>query len=179
MTPRELRNAMGAAPWCGVTACGLGHMRPASGTWGSLPPVLLGGALAWGGISQAAWIAVMAIIAAVATWICVRWGGAAERAAGRKDPSQVVIDEVAGQAVALGLVWHGAFAGGGAEALRAALWTCGASFLLFRAFDVVKPWPIRGLQRFHGGLGIVVDDLAAGAAAGVVQLLLRSLNAGV
>ena len=50
----------------------------------------------------------------------------------------------------------------------------GFAFIAFRGFDIAKPWPIRGLQRFGGGLGILIDDLAAGALAAIVtQLLVR------
>jgi phosphatidylglycerophosphatase A len=47
----------------------------------------------------------------------------------------------------------------------------GAGFLLFRAFDVIKPWPVRSLERLPGGIGIVADDLAAGAIAGMLLAL--------
>jgi phosphatidylglycerophosphatase A len=85
-----------------------------------------------------------------------------------EDPGPVVLDEVAGPWVALALlvtVRPGAPAPG----------ALAASFLLFRAFDVVKPWPIRRLERLPGGWGIVADDLAAGLAAGAVHLLLFRL----
>ncbi|MCE9619084.1 MAG: phosphatidylglycerophosphatase A [Planctomycetes bacterium] len=175
MNSALLRPALGSMRWCGVTACGLGHMRPASGTWGSLPPVVLAGVLAFIGVSQPVWIITMVIVAAAASWMCVRWGTAAEQAIGRKDPSEVVIDEVAGQAVALAMVWDAALAPGGVGAFEHSIVVGGTAFVLFRIFDIVKPWPIGGLQRFHGGTGIVLDDLAAGFAAGLTQLLLRYL----
>ena len=150
-------------------------MWPASGTWGSLPPVILAAFLAWSGVSHSVWIATMLGVAFVATVMCLMWGDAAERAIRKKDPSQVVIDEVAGQAVALVLVWTPALAAGGMASLHNGLITAGSAFLLFRAFDILKPPPIRGLQKFHGGAGIVIDDLAAGVAAGLTQLLLRAL----
>ena len=83
------------------------------------------------------------------------------RGCGKKDPSHVVIDEVAGQLVTLiacPIVWHSLLAG----------------FILFRAFDIVKPPPVRSLERLPKGTGIVVDDLGAGVYALIVlQLLLR------
>ncbi|NLE88751.1 MAG: phosphatidylglycerophosphatase A [Myxococcales bacterium] len=82
-------------------------------------------------------------------------------ALGEKDPSSVVIDEVAGVLIALGLV---ARRGPGAQAL---------AWVLFRAFDIAKPGPIDDLQHLRpAGLGIMADDLAAGALAGVVARLL-------
>lgn len=84
-----------------------------------------------------------------------------ERGCGQKDPSHVVIDEVAGQLltlVAAPIVWPALLAG----------------FILFRAFDIVKPPPVRSLERLPEGTGIVVDDLGAGIYALIVlQLLLH------
>jgi phosphatidylglycerophosphatase A len=119
----------------------------------------------------------MLAVAFVATVMCLVWGDAAERAIRKKDPSHVVIDEVAGQAVALLLVWTPSLAAGGMASLHHGLITAGSAFLLFRAYDILKPPPIRGLQKFHGGAGIVIDDLAAGLAAGLTQLILRALFA--
>jgi phosphatidylglycerophosphatase A len=83
------------------------------------------------------------------------------RGCGKKDPSHVVIDEVAGQLltlVACPILWQALLAG----------------FILFRAFDIVKPPPVRSLERLPEGTGIVVDDLGAGVYALIVlQLLLR------
>ena len=79
----------------------------------------------------------------------------AERRLGTTDPGPVVIDEVMGQCVTLiaaPLTWNAALLG----------------FLLFRAFDIVKPPPARQLERAHGGWGIMLDDLAAGAYAAIV-----------
>jgi phosphatidylglycerophosphatase A len=83
------------------------------------------------------------------------------RGCGKKDPSHVVIDEVAGQLltlVACPIVWQGLLAG----------------FILFRVFDIVKPPPVRSLERLPEGTGIVVDDLGAGVYGLIVlQLLLH------
>ena len=83
------------------------------------------------------------------------------RGCGKKDPSHVVIDEVAGQLltlVACPIVWQALLAG----------------FILFRVFDIVKPPPVRSLERLPEGTGIVVDDLGAGAYALIIlQLLLH------
>jgi phosphatidylglycerophosphatase A len=84
------------------------------------------------------------------------------RASGTKDPQFVVIDEVAGQLIALiaaPLTWKTFLAG----------------FILFRAFDIIKPPPARQLERLPEGTGIVLDDVAAGIyALAVMQVLLRS-----
>jgi phosphatidylglycerophosphatase A len=83
------------------------------------------------------------------------------RSSGLKDPQFVVIDETAGQLITLigaPLAWKSFFAG----------------FILFRAFDIVKPFPIRRLEHLPEGIGIVVDDVAAGLyALAVMQLLLH------
>lgn len=146
-----------------VTAGGLGFLRPAPGTWGSTPPC----AVAWiivllGGTTIHVSIAA-AIIAISATLICIALGAFAEQKFGRKDPSQVVIDEVAGQGVAL--LFIPAFA---IETFWRATLTLGAAFILFRVFDILKPPPAYRMQRLKGGLGVVVDDLFAGLYAGIV-----------
>ena len=83
------------------------------------------------------------------------------RGCGKKDPQHVVIDEVAGQLltlIACPIVWQALLVG----------------FILFRAFDIVKPPPVRSLERLPEGTGIVVDDLGAGIYALIVlQLLLH------
>ncbi len=83
------------------------------------------------------------------------------RALGREDPSQVVIDEVAGQMIAfiyVPLNWHNLL----------------AALILFRAFDITKPFPIRKLERLPEGTGIMLDDVGAGLfALAVMQLLLH------
>jgi phosphatidylglycerophosphatase A len=84
------------------------------------------------------------------------------RASATKDPQFVVIDEVAGQLIAL-------------IAVPLAWKTFLAGFILFRAFDIVKPPPVRQLEKLPEGFGIVLDDVAAGIYALVImQLLLRS-----
>lgn len=82
----------------------------------------------------------------------------------RKDPSIVVIDEVAGQMIALlsGPFWLHTW------------WSIVTAFLLFRAFDIWKPYPIRKLEGLESGLGIMADDVAAGAYALIVNLVLIS-----
>lgn len=132
-----------------ATAGGAGYAPVAPGTAGSA----VGLAVFW--LLQPlprGWhlLALLAIIAA-GLW-------AAQAAAthfGRHDPSQVVVDEVAGQMVTL------LFTGG-------TMWGLLAGFLLFRALDIAKPWPVRSLERLPGGYGIMADDLMAGLYGNVV-----------
>ncbi len=186
-SPRQAFRQAGLVPGLALTAGGLGFLRPASGTWGSLPPVVVAVGLA--NLGQPVWsIEVsMILLLAIGTVACLRFGRIAEETFGKKDPGQVVADEVAGQAVTLlFLPWAGMHVvAGEADAVslplsmspmvyNLALGT--GAFLLFRIFDILKPPPARGLQRLKGGLGILVDDLIAGAMAAVVlQIAFRVL----
>lgn len=86
--------------------------------------------------------------------------GAHARSIGRNDPGTSVIDEVAGQLLAMvPIVPVGNLSDG---------FQIAAAFVLFRFFDIAKPWPISRLERLHGGVGIMADDLAAGLAAAVL-----------
>ncbi|GMV27676.1 MAG: hypothetical protein AMXMBFR58_37070 [Phycisphaerae bacterium] len=146
-----------------LTAGGLGHFRPFPGTWGSLPPVILAGALITLGAGPQGipWVynAALAITALVFSVVCVTQGDRAELAWG-KDPSPVVADEVAGQSIVLTLLPLPAHA----NALQT-IAVLGLAFLLFRVLDIVKPWPARQIQRVPGGWGILLDDLVAGLYA--------------
>lgn len=153
---------------------GLGHAPIASGTFGSLPPVVL--AILLVQLGQPHWlINLCLILLGIAFSIaCIRFGALAEATWGRKDPGQVVADEVAGQCVALfGLPWMAPDAEG---ALGWNLILAIGAFLAFRFFDILKPPPARNLEKLQGGLGILVDDLITGAMALVVmQILARGL----
>ena len=105
-------------------------------------------------------VAIELVVITLVTLIGIWAASRAERIFQRKDPSQVVIDEVAGQLIAL---------------LSVPLWVMGPwrlfiffAFLLFRAFDIIKPYPVRRLEALESGLGIVLDDVAAGAYAAVL-----------
>lgn len=156
-----------------ATAGGLGFLRPAPGTWGSTPTC----ALAWFMLLaevELRWITMtMAGVAAFGLLGSLFIGGYAERRFGRKDPSEVVIDEVGGQGVALlFLPWFAV------QGFWGATLTVGAGFVLFRIMDILKPPPAFILQRLKGGLGIVIDDLLAGLYALVVlQLALHGMRA--
>ncbi|HPC82413.1 MAG TPA: phosphatidylglycerophosphatase A [Thermoanaerobaculaceae bacterium] len=150
-----------------ATCGGLGDRLPAPGTTvGSLvgaalfaAPVLLGRLPALPVAAGGA-----ALLLPLSVWAC----GAEALRRGAVDPGPVVLDEVAGQWLALSLL-----AVAGPRPLRAP--DVLVSLLLFRLFDVWKPWPIRLLERLPGGWGIVADDLGAGGLAGLVHLALLAL----
>ena len=143
-----------------ATFFGAGRIKPGPGTWGSAAAALIWFALAR--YIPAGWqTGVLATLAAVAVAIGIPAATRVARASRVKDPQFVVIDEVAGQWITLlfaPLAWKTVLAG----------------FILFRAFDIVKPPPVRQLERLPEGTGIVVDDVAAGIyALAVLQLLLH------
>lgn len=120
----------------------------APGTAGSAAALVLFAALRYAvppPASPAVEVAAILAIFAAGCWA----GSEAERHYGRTDPGAVVLDEVLGMLMTLALIpvsWKGALLG----------------FLLFRAFDIVKPFPARQCERLHGGLGIMADDAVAG-----------------
>jgi len=155
-----------------VTTFGLGFMRPASGTWGSLPPP----AIAWGLIllglgpteAPVLYHAVLAFVLVLFCWACVFHGVHAETRFGKKDPSQVVADETAGQCIPLMVL------PATCESALHGMVCCGVAFIAFRVFDIIKLPPANQLQKMKGGWGILVDDLVAGVQAlVVVQVVLR------
>lgn len=159
-----------------VTTFGLGRLRPAPGTWGSMPPVVMAGVLIALGlgpdgtfVNWAVYNGVLALVVVVFSAACVRYGDAAEARFNRKDPGQICADETAGQCLPLMFLPSAAVG----TAASAALTLVGA-FLAFRVFDILKPWPAGRLQDEPGGWGVLLDDLAAGLmAAVVVQVVVR------
>lgn len=137
-----------------------GHMKPGPGTWGSVAAMLL-----WrlfGGMIAPAWRTPSIVAAAIAvTAIGIPAATLLAREAGKEDPSHVVIDEVAGQLIALigaPLHWSSLLAG----------------LILFRLFDITKPFGIRRLERLPQGTGIMLDDVGAGLyALAIMQVLLH------
>lgn len=173
-----------------LTTFGLGHMRPASGTWGSMPPCAVAGgilltgwlvapggaptsdsAIGWPPTLWLIYHLTLATICITFTASCIAWGRLAEQTWGRKDPGQVVADETAGQCIPLlFLPWPVV-----SDPLRAAA-TIACLFIAFRLFDIVKPWPAGRLQALPRGWGIVVDDLVVGVQLAVLaQITLRML----
>jgi phosphatidylglycerophosphatase A len=167
-----------------ITTFGLGFMRPAPGTWGSLPPCafaalfpILRGTDLIGPVGGVFWYVGQAFFAVYFSWICLKFGDGAEAEFGKKDPSQVVADETAGMGVTLLFLPHWWLTISGAtvqqsnqRTLIATLGAIAVAFVFFRIADIIKAPPARGLQRLKGGMGILVDDLIAGVQAGVVLL---------
>ncbi|TNE65862.1 MAG: phosphatidylglycerophosphatase A [Alphaproteobacteria bacterium] len=143
-----------------VTALGSGMLRPAPGTWGSALGLAAGYGLVAIGTHPGIILLLVALITAISSKVIDR----IEQALGFHDASEIVIDEVAGQWLAILPICF----------LPHTPWAWAAAFGLFRIFDIIKPWPIGWLdRRVHGGFGVMVDDLVAGlfAALGLWLLL--------
>jgi undecaprenyl-diphosphatase len=142
-----------------LTTCfGIGRIRYAPGTFGSLAAVSAYILLAYTVPAATLW--AMAVLAVVSGWICIRFCPAVIADCGRKDPGFVVADEVAGQSLALiGVSLAGPESLGAAAVL---------AFVLFRLFDIAKPFPCKKLEKLPEGVGVLADDLMAGLYAGVV-----------
>lgn len=148
-SPSEMRARARLSPWhpasLAATWFGSGLLPWLPGTWGSLAALPFGWALValagkWG------LVAAMVAIFAAGCWV----SGIYARHAGISDPGAIVIDEVVGQWAVLLVVPQevGAYF---------------VAFLVFRTFDIWKPWPIRWVDRYvKGGLGVMLDDLVAG-----------------
>ena len=151
-----------APQWATLTATffGIGRLHPGPGTWASVATVAAWAALACV-LPPALRTPAAITLAALITLIGIPAATRVARATGGKDPQFVVIDEVAGQLIALiavPLTWKTFLAG----------------LILFRAFDIIKPPPVRQLENLPEGTGIVLDDVAAGILAlAVMHLLLH------
>ena len=147
--------------WTVATFFGAGLGKPGPGTWGSVAAVLLWSGVVWG-LHPTPQTLLLVVLAGIALSIIlgVPASTIAARESGREDPGFVVVDEVAGQWVAL--------LGGVASWQHALL-----ALLLFRLFDITKPFPVRHFERLPEGWGIVFDDVAAGLYALGVMWLLR------
>lgn len=134
-----------------ATWFGCGYFPKGPGTVGSLAVVVL----VWFGV-PAGWAALLLFFPAV--WA----SGVVARELG-EDPQIVVADEVVGQWIAL-------------AAVPVTIGTVIAAFILFRLFDITKPWPVRPMERLEGGWGIMMDDVAAGFLAAFVLRLAGWFN---
>ena len=148
MTPFARASSTLLSTWFGC-----GYAPKAPGTAGSLAAVII----AWLierfiGIPALGWGVLAILLAGPAIWAA----DATAKQMGSKDPQVVVVDEVVGQWLTLA----------GATALNWKSWL--AAFVLFRAFDMWKPPPVRQLERLPGGLGIVADDAMAGVYGALV-----------
>jgi phosphatidylglycerophosphatase A len=176
--PRRRRTASDYVA-LGVATCGVGFMPVAPGTWGSAVGVgvylLLREASArlFAQAATRGWslppleafrttfvLVMLVVIVIVGIWAATK----TESLLGRKDPGVVVIDEVAGQLITFLFV-----------PLNAGLWAIVAGFLAFRLFDIWKPYPVRRLEALESGLGIMADDVLAGAYAAALMSLLTSI----
>ncbi len=158
---------------------GLGYLRPAPGTWASAAAAVVL-ALGWERMPVLGWWLATTAVSALGYWAVARH----VRHRGEHDPAEVVVDELAGMLAAAAVASQGGLGGAvrvGAAALEVpALPGIGREgtiavclFLAFRAFDILKPWPI-GLvdRRLRSAMGAMLDDLLAGLAAGTAVLLL-------
>jgi len=157
----EVEGSRPRAPhWATLTATffGIGRLHPGPGTWASVATVAL-----WAAIAHALppnlRTSIAIALALFITLIGIPAATRVARATGGKDPQFVVIDEVAGQLIAL-------------IAVPLAWKTFLAGLILFRAFDIIKPPPVRQLEKLPEGTGIVLDDVAAGIFAFAVMHLL-------
>ena len=135
----------------------------APGTWASGATVVLVALIhraspAWEGLILGS---VLVLIIPVAVIFSTRFS----QAKNHSDPSQIVVDEIIGQMVCF--LW-----------IPISIFSLAAGFLMFRFFDIVKPFPVRTCERLPGGMGIVCDDVAAGLYAGVSLSILLWLLSG-
>lgn len=134
----------------------MGYLKPAPGTWGSLAAMLFWWFLVPPGLIPQ--LGLIVIVTAAGIWAA----GRMEQLSGGRDPSIVVIDEVAGMWCAL-------------LAAQQVVWHYLVALTLFRVLDIVKPGPIRRLEALPGGWGVMLDDLAAGIVTLGAVLALRLL----
>ena len=147
-----------------IATFGVGLLPLAPGTWGSLVGVgiYLILRLLVLHLGQVPFLLIETVTILIITFAGIWAASQTERLSGRKDPGKVVVDEVAGQLIALVTITF------------VSIWSWQAlvivSFILFRFFDIVKPYPARRLEGLHGGLGIMCDDLIAGLYAALLIL---------
>lgn len=146
-----------------VSCFGLGWLPVAPGTWGSLPPAMLFALMCHFGSAAAAISITMAVLTLVGSVVCIKFAPAIIAATDEADPREVVADEFSGQAVTFLFI---------AAVPISNIWVTGLlGFLLFRFFDILKPWPIRRSEKLPKGWGILLDDLLAGVYAGITLLV--------
>ena len=145
-----------------TTVFGLGHLRPAPGTWASAAAIAIGLV-----IDRTLGAPGLAVATALVTW--AGFTACARTLAPGDDPSEVVVDEVAGQWTALLFPSLAFFANGHEGWLP---WPAYVSaFLFFRLFDIWKPWLVGRADRRHDPAGVMLDDLWAGLFAGICVII--------
>ncbi len=178
LPPRRLTSADRVA--LSIATCGVGYVPLAPGTWGAVLGVAIfllfnfasaqtftfaldaGWSLAaLEALRTSAFLVVLMLLVLVGIWAATR----AEPLLGRKDPGAVVIDEVAGQVMTFVFV-----------PMFAAWWMLFVGFVLFRLFDIWKPYPIHRLEALESGLGIMADDLLAAVYAAAVMSMIVALD---
>lgn len=149
----------GAPRWATALATmgGLGHL-PAPGTFGTLPAL----GAAWLGPLP---LLVLGFVLAVFGYAAIR---AMLRAGTEEDPGWIVVDETVGMLIALAAL-------GGSPTILGLL----LAFVLFRAFDILKPWPISWAESWPGAGGVMLDDVVAGMLACALLALARYMLPGV
>lgn len=131
----------------------IGHLPKMPGTWGSAAAIL---AAPWlfMNLETPARSAILVLILVVGVWA----SSEAEKHLGRKDPGCVIIDELLGQ-------WIAIVAFSSLE-----FWQLALAFVLFRLFDILKPWPVKTAENFFpGGVGVMLDDVVAGIYAAITM----------
>lgn len=155
-----------------ASLAGVGYLRPASGTWGSLAALPLAyGVHMVGGF----WLLLgLTVVAFALGWIAVRKLTAEGHG---EDPSWVVIDELVGQWIAIFPVSYGAML------MSVDLWRLWpgwvSGFVLFRLFDIWKPWIIGRVDRMGTPLGVMLDDVLAGILAALISVVLAGFSHGI
>ena len=155
-----------------ATVGGVGYLRPAPGTWGSAVAL----PMAWvlhqiGGFPL--------LIVATALYFAAAWWATAQMTAGATDhdPSEIVADEVVGQWISLAPLSYAAWDRGLDILVMWPGWI--AAFVLFRLFDIWKPWLVGWADRRGDALGVMLDDVIAGVFAAIGVLALAALAHGV
>jgi phosphatidylglycerophosphatase A len=159
----EMRTFKRAVIICIAEDAYAGRSPIAPGTAGTIVGVFL--YLLLNGLPLPWYLAACSITFGIGIWAA----GEAEKLLGKKDAQSIVIDEIAGYLISMAMVpsgWGAVVAG----------------FFLFRLFDIVKPWPLKKLQDFDGGLGVMLDDLGAGvytnAVLQIAVLVINIINQG-
>jgi phosphatidylglycerophosphatase A len=166
-----------------IATCGVGFLPIAPGTWGSLLGVAIYLAAfvvefnlgiyflhhGWNGPRIEAWLYTADLVLLVCLFLAgVKASDRTGKIYGEKDPPIAVVDEVLGQLIVFLFI-----------PLTTSWWLIGAGFILFRLFDIWKPYPIDSLQELPGGLGVVTDDVLAGVYAGVLLNFIYSISLSI
>ncbi|MEP2642749.1 phosphatidylglycerophosphatase A [Roseobacter sp.] len=147
------------------TVFGVGYIRPAPGTWGSLV------ALPWGWLLHVLGGFPLLVLGAIVAFVAGLWATRVmTHGSDDHDPSEIVVDEVVGQWIALMPLSYAAWSMGLDILVMWPGWV--AAFALFRLFDITKPGPVGWADRRGDAMGVMLDDVIAGifAAAGVMLL---------